>query len=442
MADLFTGFDPTVPAAAPAVDAPFADRLRPTRLEDVVGQEHLIASEGTIGRMISAGRLSSMILWGPPGTGKTTIARLLADAVKMRFTAISAVFSGIADLKHAFAEARDHAKLGQRTLLFIDEIHRFNRAQQDGFLPFVEDGTITLVGATTENPSFELNAALLSRAQVLILRRLDHKALEQLLARAETLAEQTLPLLPAARDALIAGADGDGRFLLNQAETLLAVHLDEPLHTAGLSTFLQRRVAVYDKDREGHHNLISALHKAIRGSDPQAALYYLARMLTAGEEPLYVLRRLTRAASEDVGLADPQALVQCLAAKESYDFLGSPEGELAIAQACLYLATAPKSNAVYKAQKAAWKTARETGSLMPSAHILNAPTKLMRDIGYGKDYAYDHDDQDGFSGANYWPDQLPPQHFYDPTGRGHEKRIADRMAHWHALLKDRRSAAG
>ena len=399
-------------------------------LGDVVGQTHLTGPDGAIGRMIAAGRLSSMILWGPPGTGKTTIARLLADAVGLRFAAISAIFSGVADLKKAFAEAREHARIGQRTLLFVDEIHRFNRAQQDGFLPFVEDGTVTLVGATTENPSFELNAALLSRAQVMILHRLDHEALGELLARAEQEAGTRLPLTDAARDALIASADGDGRFLLNQVETLFSVDLPAPLDPAGLSSFLQRRVAVYDKDREGHYNLISALHKSMRGSDPQAALYYLARMLTAGEEPLYVLRRITRFASEDIGLADPQALVQCLAAKDAYDFLGSPEGELAIVQACLYCATAPKSNATYMAQKAAWKSARETGSLVPPANILNAPTKLMKDIGYGRDYAYDHDMADGFSGAHYWPDGMPPQEFYRPVDRGFEKRVAERMAYW------------
>jgi putative ATPase len=428
MADLFAD-DP--PPLAPVPDsAPLADRLRPRSLDEVVGQDHLTGAAGAIGRMVAAGKLSSMILWGPPGTGKTTVARLLADAVGMRFVAISAVFSGVADLKKVFAEAREYGRAGRTTLLFVDEIHRFNRAQQDGFLPYVEDGTVVLVGATTENPSFELNAALLSRAQVLILNRLDTRALCQLLDRAEALLERPLPVTPEARDALVATADGDGRFLLNQAETLFSVDLPEPLDPAALSALLHRRLPVYDKDREGHYNLISALHKAIRGSDPQAALYYLARMLTAGEQPLFLLRRLVRAAVEDIGLADPQALVQCLAAKDTYDFLGSPEGEIAIAQACLYLATAPKSNAVYVAQKSAWRSAKETGSLMPPANILNAPTKLMKDVGYGKGYTYDHDAEGGFSGDNYWPDEMEPQTFYKPTDRGFEKRLAERLAWW------------
>src|SRR4051794_30641112 len=446
MADLFADQEiPTKPQQAPAADAPLADRLRPGSLDEVVGQEHLTGPDGAIGRMVAAGKLASMILWGPPGTGKTTIARLLADAVGIRFVAISAVFSGVADLKKVFAEARTAALAGRQTLLFVDEIHRFNRAQQDGFLPYVEDGTVTLVGATTENPSFELNAALLSRCQVLILRRLDHEALEELIRRAEAVEDRALPVTPDAREALIASADGDGRFLLNQVETLFSVELEGPLGPAELSELLNRRVPVYDKDREGHYNLISALHKTIRGSDPQAALYYLARMLVAGEEPLYVLRRLTRAAVEDIGLADPNALVQCLAAKDAYDFLGSPEGELAIAQACLYLATAPKSNAAYIAQKKAWASAKETGSLIPPMHILNAPTKLMKNVGYGKGNAYDHDAEEGFSGQDYWPEEMEAQSFYEPTDRGFEARVKERLDYWtqrRKELKQRNDDAG
>ena len=441
MPDLFAPPPADEPAAAPAPTGlePLAERLRPRALAEVIGQDHLTGPEGAIGRMVAAGRLTSMILWGPPGTGKTSIARLLADAVGMRFAAISAVFSGVADLRKAFAEAEAMAGLGRRTVLFVDEIHRFNRAQQDGFLPFVERGTVTLIGATTENPSFALNAALLSRAQVLILHRLDAAALGHLLARAEAETGVPLPLTPAAREALVASADGDGRFLINQAETLFDVSLPAPLDPAGLSKFLMRRMAVYDKDRDGHYNLISALHKALRGSDPQAALYYLARMLTAGEDPLFVLRRLVRFASEDIGLADPQALIQCLAAKDAYDFLGSPEGELAIVQAALYCATAPKSNAAYKAQKAAFAVARETGSLAPPSNILNAPTKLMKDIGYGKDYAYDHDAPDGFSGADYWPEGLPAQTFYRPVERGFEREVIRRLEWWDKRRTERRS---
>ena len=431
MADLFAdALPPAAAADAPAANAPLADRLRPTSLSEIVGQEHLTGSGGAIGRMVAAGRLASMILWGPPGTGKTSIARLLADAVGLRFVAISAVFSGVADLKKIFAEAKTAARAGQQTLLFVDEVHRFNRSQQDGFLPYVEDGTVTLVGATTENPSFEINAALLSRCQVLILRRLDHDALDELVRRAEELENRPLPVTGDAREALIASADGDGRFLLNQVETLFSIDIAEPLGPTELSDLLHRRVPVYDKDREGHYNLISALHKTIRGSDPQAALYYLARMLVAGEEPLFVLRRLIRAAVEDVGMADPNALLQCLAAKEMYDFLGSPEGEIGIVQACLYLATAPKSNAAYMAQKKAWASAKETGSLMPPMHILNAPTKLMKNVGYGKGYAYDHDADEGFSGQNYWPEEMQPQSFFEPTDRGFEARVRERLEYW------------
>ncbi len=430
MADLFGDSSLAAPPQEVARNAPLADRLRPKSLDDIVGQEHLTGPDGAIGRMVAAGKLGSMILWGPPGTGKTSIARLLADAVGLRFVAISAVFSGVADLKKLFAEARTAAKAGQRTLLFVDEIHRINRAQQDGVLPYVEDGTVTLVGATTENPSFELNAALLSRCQVLILHRLDGKALETLIERAEAEVGQPLALTAGAREALIASADGDGRFLLNQVETVFDIQPEQPLDPAGMAALLHRRVPVYDKDREGHYNLISALHKSIRGSDPQAALYYLARMLVAGEEPLYVIRRLTRAAVEDIGMADPNALLQCLAAKEMYDFLGSPEGEIGIVQACIYLATAPKSNATSMAQKAAWRTARDSGSVMPPAHILNAPTKLMKDIGYGKGYAYDHNAEEGFSGADYWPDELARQELYQPSERGFEARVRERLEYW------------
>ncbi len=425
MADLFVADDPVTPAGAP-----LAEQLRPRTLAEVVGQGHLTGPDGAITRMVAAGSLSSLIFWGPPGTGKTTIARLLAAACGMRFVAISAVFAGVADLKKLFAEAREAARAGQRTLLFVDEIHRFNRAQQDGFLGPMEDGTITLVGATTENPSFELNAAILSRARVLIVRRLDEAALADLLARAEAHVGGMLSVTDDARAALIASADGDGRFLIGQAESLFALGAVERMGPADLAAFLHRRMPVYDKDREGHYGLISALHKSLRGSDPDAALYWLARMLVAGEEPLYLLRRLVRFASEDIGLADSNALRVCLDAKDAYDFLGSPEGELAIVHACLYLATAPKSNAAYMAEKAAKKLAASTGSLTPPAHILNAPTKLMKELGYGQGYAYDHDAPDGFSGQDYWPDGMAAQTLYTPSPRGTEARIAERLTEW------------
>jgi putative ATPase len=412
---------------------PLADRLRPRTLEEVLGQDHLLGPKGRLRRLLDAGRLPSLILWGPPGTGKTTIARLLADRVDLEFVQLSAVFSGVADLRKAIDGARERRKMGRGTLLFVDEIHRFNRAQQDGFLPVVEDGTIVLVGATTENPSFELNAALLSRCQVLVLNRLGDDALEQLLARAEAIEGKALPLTEEARQALRAMSDGDGRYLLNLAEDLFAFAGDGDLDSAALAEAVQRRAPIYDKSREEHYNLISALHKSLRGSDADAALYWLARMLAGGEAPLYIVRRLVRFAVEDIGLADPEAVHQALAAKDTYDFLGSPEGELAIAQAVIYLATAPKSNAAYVAYGAAGRAARETGSLMPPKHILNAPTRMMKDLGYGKGYAYDHDTTEGFSGQGYFPDDMPRRTFYRPADRGFEREVQKRLAYWNGL---------
>jgi len=414
-------------------DAPLADRLRPTALEQVVGQDHLLGEGGPIRRMVEGGRLGSMILWGPPGTGKTTIARLLARAAGYEYQQISAVFSGVADLKKAFEAARMRRAAGQSTLLFVDEIHRFNRAQQDGFLPFVEEGIVTLVGATTENPSFELNGALLSRSQVFVLKRLDDEALEQLLTRAEGQEGKALPITPEARQALRALADGDGRYLLTMSEVLFGLSGEAPLDVQGLAGTLQKRAPAYDKSREEHYNLISALHKSVRGSDPDAALYWLARMLNGGEDPLYLARRIVRMAVEDIGEADPLSLLVANAAKDTYDFLGSPEGELALAQAVVHLATAPKSVGVYEAYKAAAKAARETGSLMPPAHIRNAPTKLMKSLGYGKGYQYDPDTPEGFSGANYFPDEMDRRVFYAPKGEGHEARIRERLDRWAAL---------
>ena len=425
----------------PATPRPLADRLRPQKLAEVVGQEHLVGADGSLTRFIASGRLPSLILWGPPGCGKTTVARLIAGESQLKFEQLSAIFSGVQDLRKAFDRAKIEREQGRGTLLFVDEIHRFNKAQQDSFLPHMEDGTITLVGATTENPSFELNAAVLSRVTVLVFKRLDAAALETLLARAEASEGRPLPLEPDAREALIAMADGDGRGVINLAADVFAGHRagDPQLDRAALVALVQRRSPIYDKSGDGHYNLISALHKSVRGSDPDAALYYLCRMLDAGEDPLFIARRLVRMAVEDIGLADPNALEQALAAKDAYDFLGSPEAELALAQATVYLATAPKSNAVYVAYKRAMIAAKKHGSLVPPAHILNAPTKLMDAQGYGAGYEYDHDQPDAFSGQDYFPTQMGRTQFYRPPDRGFEREIGKRLAHWEGLRKGKRN---
>ena len=417
-----------------ALSRPLADRMRPADISQIVGQEKLLGEGAPLRRMIDSGKLASFILWGPPGCGKTTLARMLANNTKMRFVALSAVFSGVADLRKAFEEAEKFRAYGQGTLLFIDEIHRFNRAQQDGFLPYVENGTVTLVGATTENPSFELNSALLSRCKVFVLEPLAESALDQLISRAEKLQQRPLPVTPEARNTLIKLADGDGRYFINLLESVYDLTgMNETLDDEALLKVVQKRAPVYDKDREGHYNLISALHKSLRGSDTDAALYWAARMISGGEDPAYILRRLTRFASEDIGLAEPQALQMALAAWDSYDRLGSPEGELAIAELIIYLGTAPKSNAAYKAWNNAKKAAKEFSSLTPPKHILNAPTKLMKELGYKEGYIYDHDTAEGFSGQDYFPESMGRRQFYQPVERGFEREIRRRLEYWDAL---------
>lgn len=420
---------------------PLADRLRPERIGDVVGQGHLLDDNAPLSRMLNGGSLRSLVFWGPAGTGKTSVAQLLATETDLHFEQISAIFTGVQDLRKIFESAKLRRRDGVGTLLFVDEIHRFNRAQQDGFLPHMEDGTIILVGATTENPSFELNSALLSRSNVLTFRRLDDEALEALLARSETHVGRSLLLDNEARDALKNMADGDGRALIGMVEDVFAAQQDDsdPLNVEALSELVQRRAPIFDKAQDGHFNLISALHKSIRGSDPDATLYWFARILVAGEDPMYLARRMVRMASEDIGLADPQALVQTLAARDAYHLLGSPEGELALAQAAMYLATAPKSNAAYKAYKGAVRAAKETGSLVPPKKILNAPTRLMKDEGYGDGYQYDHDQPDAFSGQDYFPEEMTRQQFYDPPERGFEREIRKRLDYWAKLRLERNS---
>ena len=419
---------------------PLADRMRPNDLDGIVGQEHLLGADGPLRRMIDSGKLSSFILWGPPGCGKTTAARIMANNTSLHFTALSAVFSGIADLRKAFEEAASRRLAGKGTLLFVDEIHRFNRAQQDGFLPYVENGTVVLVGATTENPSFELNSALLSRCKVFVMNPLDDAALEKIIVRAETVVGKSLPVTPEARIELRKMADGDGRYCVNLIESVFdAVRSGEILDLESLGKIIQRRAPMYDKDREGHYNLISALHKSLRGSDVDAALYWAARMVKGGEDPLYILRRLTRFAMEDVSLADPDALQVAVNAWDTYERLGSPEGDIAIAELVIYLATAPKSNSAYAAWKAALKAADRFSSLNPPAHILNAPTKLMSELGYGKGYVYDHDTKDGFSGQNYFPDGMPRMKLFSPTDRGFESEIRRRLDWWDSLRRKKQS---
>ncbi len=423
--------------AARQAQRPLADQLRPKTLDEVMGQDHLLKGDGPLRRMVDSGKISSIIFWGPPGCGKTTLARLLAQHTDLQFEAISAVFSGVADLRKVFESAVHRRRMGRGTLLFVDEIHRFNKSQQDAFLPYVEDGTITLVGATTENPSFELNAALLSRSQVMVLNRLDDAALDELLKRAEKTLNRPLPLEPEARAALIAMADGDGRYILNLAEQVFQLQRKGMLDVAGLSKLVQKRAPIYDKAAESHYNLISALHKSVRGSDADAALYWFCRMLDGGEDPRYIARRMVRMATEDIGLAEPTALQTCITAWETYERLGSPEGELALAQALIFLATAPKSNSAYMAYNAAREAAKSTGSLMPPKHILNAPTKLMKNIGYGAGYEYDHGTEEGFSGQNYFPDDMPRAHFYQPVERGFEREIKKRLEYWQKIRDEK-----